>query len=411
MSTVETLTIESIAAGGDGVAHHDGLAVFVPRTAPGDRARVCVSAKGRFARGELLAVEAPGANRVDPACPHYTRDRCGGCQLQHLSLDAQHAAKARIVQDAFARIGKREVPLPRVHAAGQPWRYRRKLTLALRRTADAWRAGLHRAGAPDDIFALDDCHITDSRIVAGFHAMLARGGALLPRVSQLRVSLRRSADDLLLVVEGGREWPDGVAFARAVDGIAAIWWVDERGRRRVIADRRGARDAGASFVQVNADVAELLAQAALARVLAHAPRTVIDAFAGTGDVAAALAAHGVAVTAIELDADAAAVCAARLSAPSCSFAARVEDVLASHLPADVVLLNPPRTGLAAAACAALAAPHPKPRAIVYVSCDPATLARDVARLSGWRVASLDCFDMFPQTAHIETVCELVPEVA
>ena len=84
-------------------------------------------------------------------------------------------------------------------------------------------------------------------------------------------------------------------------------------------------------------------------------------------------------------------------------------MLTDALPADVVLLNPPRVGVDAAVTGALAAGDPRPRAIIYVSCDPATLARDVSRLPGWRVASLDCYDMFPQTAHVETVCELVPE--
>jgi len=411
VSTIETLDIVSIAAGGDGVARHEGMVVFVPRTAPGDRVRARVTSKGRFARGVLLSVEQPGSGRVAPACPHYTHDHCGGCQLQHLSLEAQRAAKAHIVQDAFARIGKRTVPLPRVHAAGEPWRYRRKLTLAMRREGSGWRAGMHRAGAPDDVFALDDCRITDERIVRGFHEMLAQGAALLPRAPALRASIRRSGDDLLLVVEGGAQWPEGKAFAHAVSSIAATWWVDDHGRRRLVHDRRPARDAGASFVQINADVASQLATHAQARILSHAPSTVIDGYAGSGDIAASLAASGIRVTAVELDEDASAVCASRLTPPSRAVAARVEDVMASLLPADVVLLNPPRAGVAPAVTAAIVGAAAAPRAIIYVSCDPATLARDIARLPGWRVATLDCFDMFPQTAHIETVCELVPENA
>jgi len=413
MSHDVTLDITSIAAGGDGVARHEGLVVFVPRTAPGDRVRVRLPsrAKGRFARGLLLGVEQPGPGRVAPECPHYEHDRCGGCQLQHLSLDAQRDAKAQMVQDAFGRIGKREVPLPTVQGDGAPWRYRRKLTLALRRTAGGWRAGLHRAGSPDEVFALRDCRITDERIVEGFRAVLAQGGHLLPAVSTLRASIRRDGDALLLVVEGGARWPDATAFAAAVTAVAATWWVDDDGHRRLLLDRRGAAEAGASFVQVNAAVAARL-QAHVERVvMMHAPRTVIDGYAGTGDVAAALATRGVTVSAVELDADASAVCAARLAAPSCALEGRVEDLLPPLLPADVVLLNPPRAGVAAEVMSALAECHPTPRAVVYVSCDPATLARDVARLPGWRVVSLACFDMFPQTAHVETVCELVPEVA
>ncbi len=406
-----TLEITSIAAGGDGVARHEGLVVFVPRTAPGDRVRARVRAKGRFARGVLVEVEHAGAGRVTPACAHYERDRCGGCQLQHLSLDAQRAAKAHMVQDAFARIGKRTVPLPVVLGAGDQWRYRRKLTVALRRLANGWRAGLHRAGAPDDVFALEDCLITDQGIAAAFRVVLSQGADLLPRVPSLRASIRRDGDDLLLVIEGGMQWQEGKAFAAAVTAVSATWWVNDDGRRRLLLDRRGREEAGASFVQVNAEVAAALAARVEALVMAHAPATVIDGYAGTGDVAVALAKCGVQVTAVELDADASAVCAARLGAPSRALPAKVEDVLAGLLPAHVVLLNPPRAGVDAAVTAALAACNPKPRAIIYVSCDPATLARDVSRLPGWRVSALDCYDMFPQTAHVETVCELVPEGA
>jgi len=403
------LDITSIAAGGDGVARHDGLVVFVPRTAPGDRVRARVQAKGRFGRGTLLRVEQAGPGRVAPVCPHYLRDRCGGCQLQHLTLEAQRAAKAQVVRDALGRIGHRDVPLPPVHRAGEPWRYRRKLTLAARRTADGWRAGLHRAGAPDEIFALDDCLIAETGVVAGLQRVLAQAASLLPHVSSLRLAMRREGDDLLLVIEGGAHWPEAKAFAAAATEVAATWWVNDEGRRRLILDRRAHRDAGASFVQVNAEVAAALASHVERVVRRHAPRTVVDGYAGTGDVAASLAAQGVVVTAIELDADASAVCAARLATPSAAVHARVEDVLPTLLPADVVLLNPPRTGVHERVTAALAESDPTPRAVVYVSCDPATLARDVARLRGWRVESLECFDMFPQTAHVETVCELVPE--
>jgi 23S rRNA (uracil1939-C5)-methyltransferase len=117
------------------------------------------------------------------------------------------------------------------------------------------------------------------------------------------------------------------------------------------------------------------------------------------------------VTAIEVDDAAAAWCASRLPNGSRSIVARVEDVIATALPADVVLLNPPRAGVHGRVADVLNAATPAPRAIVYTSCDAATLSRDLRRLPAWRIASLKSFDMFPQTAHVETVCELVPERA
>jgi 23S rRNA (uracil1939-C5)-methyltransferase len=135
----------------------------------------------------------------------------------------------------------------------------------------------------------------------------------------------------------------------------------------------------------------------------------VDGYSGAGDTAVALAERGVSVVALESDEDATAFAAARLHAPSRAIAARVEDVLDKHLPADVVILNPPRSGVDARVTTALTASSA--RAIIYISCDPATLARDVARLKGWKVRDLVCYDMFPQTSHVESVCELIPETA
>jgi 23S rRNA (uracil1939-C5)-methyltransferase len=143
-------------------------------------------------------------------------------------------------------------------------------------------------------------------------------------------------------------------------------------------------------------------------VMAHRPATVVDGYSGSGDVAVALAARGVKVIAIELDSEASAWASSRLPAGSRAVTARVEDAIRNTLPADVVILNPPRTGVDARVTAALSKAIPAPRAIVYVSCDPATLARDLSRLPGWTIVKVTAFDMFPQTAHVETVCELVP---
>jgi 23S rRNA (uracil1939-C5)-methyltransferase len=137
----------------------------------------------------------------------------------------------------------------------------------------------------------------------------------------------------------------------------------------------------------------------------------VDGYAGQGDTAVPLSDEGRTVVAIELDTEAVAAFRDRLHPPSVAIAGRVEDHLAKSLPADVVLLNPPRSGVDAAVTAALEGADRPPRAILYVSCDPATLARDVARMPRYRVASLRAYDMFPQTAHVETVCELVPEAA
>jgi 23S rRNA (uracil1939-C5)-methyltransferase len=407
------LTIDSIAAGGDGVARHEGLVVFVPRTAPGDVVQATVAVQGRFARGHVTAIESPSPDRIEPLCPHYVRDRCGGCQLQHVAYGAQLAAKAGIVRDGFERIGRRAMTAPVVHASERPWRYRRKLTLAMRRRADGrWTAGLHPYDAPGRVFDLADCPITEERVLATWREVRA-AASLLPQDSpKLRGAVRLLGDGASFVLEGGRRWSTAREFLARVPSLRALWWVPDGGARRLMADRRESPEPGASFVQVNPAMAERLAAHVVERVRAFAPATIVDAYAGAGDVAVTLAAGGAHVTAIELDAEASAWSATRLPAGSRALAGRAEELLPSVLPADVVILNPPRAGVDERVTATLADARARgahPRAIVYVSCNPATLARDVGRLPGWRVSHLESFDMFPQTAHVETLCELVPE--
>ena len=130
--------IDSIAAGGDGVARHENIVVFVPRSAPGDLVRVEAIQDGRLMRGTILEVLEASPDRVDPPCPHYTQDRCGGCQIQHLGYgQGQLPAKSRIISDALSRIGKTALSeMPRVEPSAKQWRYRTKLTLALRRSGN-----------------------------------------------------------------------------------------------------------------------------------------------------------------------------------------------------------------------------------------------------------------------------------
>jgi len=174
---------------------------------------------------------------------------------------------------------------------------------------------------------------------------------------------------------------------------------------------RGVSNTGASFAQVNAEVGQALHEYVLDRALSHRPQRVVDAYAGSGATAVPIARSGARVVAIESDRDATARCAALLPEGSRAIAGRVEDMLSEALPADVILINPPRTGVHETVAAMLQAITSAPRAMIYVSCDPATLARDLARMPRYRIASLRAFDMFPQTAHVETVCELVPEAA
>jgi 23S rRNA (uracil1939-C5)-methyltransferase len=300
-----------------------------------------------------------------------------------------------------------------VRSAGEPWRYRRKLTLAMRRKGARWIAGLHQYDAPGRIFALHDCPISDERVVATWHQILAAGSFLPEGVPALRGAVRLLADGVAFTLEGATRWPRAERFFDAVPSLSALWWVPDRGRRRLLHDRRDHAEPGASFVQINPAVSAALRDDLVARALAYAPATAIDAYAGAGDTAERLADAGVSVTAIEVDDEAVAYAKGRLPAGSRALAGTVEGRLADALPADVVIVNPPRGGLHGRVpelleAALTGARDRAPRALFYVSCNPATLGRDLSRLPSWSIVDATPYDMFPQTAHVETLCELRP---
>ena len=402
------LEVASIAAGGDGVGRADGMAVFVPRGAPGDLLLARLTVKGRYARGEIEAIIRPSPDRAAPPCVHYVQDRCGGCQLQHLKYPAQLTAKRGIVVDSLARIAKRTAALKDVAPSERQWRYRRKLTLAMRKSGGRWIAGLHSYDDPDGIFDLRDCSITDERVIDVW-AEILRASARLPKVTRLRGSVRLLDVGASFVLEGGDTWEGAQSFFNSCPSLRELWWAPEEQRRRIVASRGEGTRGGASFAQVNVAVGEALHNYVVERVATFRPSSVVDAYSGTGETAARIAAGGAHVTAIESDKEAASLAATRLPAGSRALSGRVEDLLDRALPADVVVLNPPRAGIDARVAALLQNQRDAARAIVYVSCDPATLARDLARMPRFRIANIVAFDMFPQTAHVETVCELVPE--
>ena len=406
MSRTVSLTIDTIAAGGDGVARNEGLVVFVPRSAPGDVITASVSGKGHFARGSLRTILRPSPARIEPPCPHYTRERCGGCQIQHMQYAAQIDAKQRIITDAMARIGKREIASPDVVPSADEWRYRTKLTLAMRRRSGGWIAGLHPYDDPGRVFALSDCPITDRRVVAAWREVM-HASEFFPDAASLRGSVRWTDEGPTFVLTGAARWSDHARFFEAVPTLAALYWESEGAPRKLLGDRRVRATPAASFAQVNPVVAAVLREYVLGIVRSFGPASVIDAYSGAGDLAVNLATTGISVVAIELDRDAALWAEQRLAPPSRSMVGRVEEILPRLTPAEVVVVNPPRSGLHADVTEALAEMSDI-RAIVYVSCDPATLARDVARLPGYSIQSIRAFDMFPQTSHVETVCVLTP---
>ena len=418
-SSTVTIGIDSIAAGGDGVGRIDGMAVFIPRTAPGDVVSASIVVhKKRFGRGRLRTIQKRSEARVDPLCQHYDGDDCGGCQLQHLSASAQLDAKARIVRDTLLRIGRRHIDVPQITRSPEQWDYRQKLTLSLAKdpTNNEWVGGLHPLGQPDAVFSLEECRISSPALVSAWHAV-RHASKHLPHADALRITFRLvpGTSDVALIVAGGTAWNHWTLFADTIKSLAALWWIpDDAPRVELRTPGKSAESTAAGFVQINASLSGTMHEHVLGKVNAFSPTRVVDAYAGTGTLALALAESGVRVTAIEWDESAVALMQRSLPADSIAMASSVEsvidEVLSSTDAFDVVVVNPPRVGLEPRVTSALDAQGAETlRAIIYVSCDPGTLARDLARLPAWRIQDIHCFDMFPQTAHVETVCVLVPE--
>jgi 23S rRNA (uracil1939-C5)-methyltransferase len=395
-----------LAAGGDGIGKlPDGRTVFVPRSAPGDLVELNdVREHRRFARARISRLLEQAPSRVEPRCPHYVADECGGCQLQHLEEAAQREARRGFVGDALRRLGKRQVPDPEIVPASRSFDYRTKLTLAI--SADGRHIGLHPYERPGQVFDLRWCHITVPELMHLWRAARELR-SLFPRaLEQIVLRLDRSGGrHLLFQVLQAEMWNDAPRLRTELeqrDVPATIWWRPKDAAARVLAG--GAERFPATvFEQVHPEMGDRVRRFAIEQLGAPAGRRVWDLYAGIGETTSVLVTLGAEVESVESDTRAVAEATSR-GPVALRHTARVEDILGELKRPDLVLTNPPRTGMDSRVTAALE--RYAPERIVYVSCDPATLARDIARLPTYAIAGIRAFDLFPQTAHVETVVTL-----
>ncbi len=390
---VTELRIDGLAAGGDGVGRDaDGRVVFVPFAAPGDRLRVrVVEERARFARAEIDAVVEASADRVTPPCPVF--GTCGGCAWQHLRYDAQVDAKRAIVRDALARIGKlADVPALGFTASPAAYGYRGRARVRVEHGQVGFRQRRSHALCP-----VTACPLLVPELDAALGAM-----ATAPPSPDGDWELAAGDDGQVRMAPlGARTMPrEGEPLRLALDA----------------ASERIEVSAGV-FTQANALLREALATAVL--VAAGSGHTVLELFAGAGFFTVGLARRFQRVLAVESDPGAVLDLARNVADAKARrvrvIEARVEPWLAAAdaeaLRAEVVVLDPPRGGIGAAAAAALA--KLPARRIVYLSCDPATWARDLAVLTshGWQLAHVHGFDLFPQTPHVEALAVLERPIA
>ena len=440
------LTIDSLAYGGNGVARLDGFVVFVRRGLPGDTVRARVT-KVQRRHAEALATEVlrAGPSRVHAPCAHYPA--CGGCRFQDLGYEAQVAEKEAQVADALRRIGAMsDPPLEPILPASDVFHYRNKLEYSFTQLEDGPTLGFHKAGRWDEVLEIERCWLTTDLGNAIRNAVRewARGDRLVAYdqaeqtgyLRHLVVREGRNTGQALvhLVTAAGERFDTGgfVDILRRFPEVRSIHWSVNESRAEVtnlptrllwgeeaIEEQIGGlrfRVRPNAFLQTNTAMAERLY--ALAREFAAltGDETVYDLYCGIGTIGLLLARDSLTVWGIEASEESVA-CAlenAELNGigNAAFFAGNVGQSLAelrqrSGDP-DVVVVDPPRAGLAGKALKRLGeigAPR-----IVYVSCNPTTLAGDVKRLRGdygYELRRAKPVDMFPHTPHIETVALLL----
>jgi len=379
--------IERILPGGYGLAHAEGKTLFVSLAAPGDVLRVHIDRiRGAIAFASIIEIIKPSELRIEPPCPYF--GRCGGCDFQQLSYQAQLDAKVEIIRDCLRRIAKIDSPPDlSIHAAPNEWHYRARANWQLDRETKQigyFEAGSHR------VCDVEVCGVLHPRLEAVLEGIRReiREGAIIELPRDVRAAI---GEDGLSVAPAlaGFENED---LSRSFDG--ETYWFN--------AD---------SFFQVNPDLLESLLKFAIGDVKGE---FALDLYCGAGLFTLPLARRFSQVVAIEVNAHATAFARRNLDNAKLSNAkvvtANVSEWLrqqsVSFASVDFLLLDPPRTGAENAVIKGIIDLHPA--RISYVSCDPATLARDLKKLiaAGYSLDSIAAFDMFPQTHHVETVVHL-----
>lgn len=402
-----SLSLTDIAHGGAALGRHEGKVIFVPYALPGERVTVeILEDKRRFARARLLEVQSPSPDRVSPPCSFF--GECGGCQWQHASYPAQLAFKTAVVRDQLARLGKfSDPPVRDTIPSPAPWHYRNHVQLAVDRRG---RLGF-RAAASRRIVPVDECLLLHPLVDELFLALDLGSDADLPPLKRLSLRAGINTGDQMIIFETvGDEPPElevdfPVSCVLLLEDGTPVNLIGYNHITERVAGRTFHISAG-SFFQVNTPQAETLIRLVAEYLSPIGDETLLDAYCGVGTFALSLAdkvAHVIGVESMPTAVEDFGINAEGMENVAI-LPGVVEEVLAGlEMPVDLAVVDPPRTGVHSDALAALV--RLAPQRLVYVSCDPATLARDGRALAGagYELAVVQPVDMFPQTYHVETV--------
>ncbi len=443
------MTIDGLTHEGNGVGRHEGFAVFVPRALPGEKVKVkIIKVLKNYAVGRLVDVMETASHRTEPSCPIYKR--CGGCSLQHLDYEEQLRQKRQWVVDNLERIGGIQVPVHPTIGMENPWRYRNKAQVPI--GVGGEKGGLITgffAPRSHEIIPMDSCsiqHESNDRVVEAVREIAGSLGLTAYDEKKHEGLLRnvvakvgfRSGEVMVVLVTREESIPEP-ARTRLIEGIreripavksivqninpkrtnvifgdrSVVLW-GEKYIYDYIGDVKFAISAR-SFFQVNPVQTEVLYGKALEYADLSGTETVIDAYCGIGTISLFLAKRARRVYGVEVvdEAIADAKRNARLNGiDNVEFAVgEAEKVIpwwyAQGIRADVVVVDPPRKGCDRTLLDTIV--KMKPERVVYVSCNPATLARDLRVLEdgGFKTVEVQPVDMFPHTGHVESVSQIV----
>ncbi len=407
------LDLTDAVYGGKVLGRHRGRPIFVPYAIPGERitARITEDKRG-YANAEGVTLLTPSPDRVQPECPHFGPGRCGGCHLQHMRYEAQLRYKRDVVIDQLTRLGdvKRAERFVRdTIASPEPWGYRTRATFHVGQDG---RLGFV-ATDPSRVEPVDWCYILDPRAMA----LLEATDLDTTGIKQVEVRIGSDGQGMLVL-----ETDDDLAPELEADTPVSVNLllsdnepVNLIGAAHTIYTVRGRsfRVTAGGFFQVNLGAAEILLDLVLERLALQGDEAVLDLYAGVGLFSAFLAERAALVTVVESYPPAVTDADENLAEFDNVdlFEGGVADVLADLLdegagPYAAAVVDPPRAGLEPEVIDALAGLGVP--CLVYVSCDPATLARDIKRLvkHGYALQGVQPVDMFPQTYHIECVAHL-----
>lgn len=409
--------IETVAFGGQGILRYKRFVIFIPFTAPGDIVRCRIQkVKKSFAIAQLETILVSSTHRIRPLCPYF--GTCGGCQIQHLDDEAQMNYKVQAVGDALKRIGQINISQIIGIPAHLKWAYRRHITLQLRPFESAFLAG-YIGEDNHSLIQIQTCPIfnqLDDHILSFLQALIKK--LPNPRHQHGRLTLlKNQSDQIILFFQFHQELPltesrwsvllqDFPHLSGAIIHSPHQEWV--LGNPYCDQEINGLffRFSPKTFVQNHPEQSLKICRS-ICQLLSGQSRRILDLYCGFGMTSLLLAKEGHQVLGIEVNSEA--IAFAKENAKRNQLEVQfeqgdVEDWLPRFHDSrfDLILVNPPRTGLSNAVIEGILSL--KPKEMIYISCMPATLARDLAKICciGYQVNECKVYDMFPQTAHVET---------